>query len=60
MVTGQSNTKASDLAREKLIAALETSYIVMGQAGANADVNHPQRSAWEQARAALVLVGALK
>lgn len=34
-------------------AALENAFSAMGRAGANADINHPLRGAWEDARAAI-------
>lgn len=39
--------------RDKLRRALELALVAMGHAGANADINHAQREAWEAARKAL-------
>jgi hypothetical protein len=44
-------------AHDQLVAALQNALSAMGRAGANADVNHPQRAAWEDARAALSKAG---
>ncbi len=41
------------------LAALEVAFIAMGRAGANSDLGHPCRKAWEQARAALKAAGRL-
>lgn len=36
-----------------LYTALEQAFLALGTLGANADINHPGRKAWEAARAAL-------
>lgn len=38
-----------------LLAALEEAFVAMGRAGANANLKHPQRKAWEKAREAIEL-----
>ena len=37
----------------KLRGALEAAFFAMGRAGANADMQHPLRGAWEEARRVL-------
>lgn len=41
----------------RLALALEAALVAMGRAGANGNVKHPQRKAWEGARAALRRAG---
>ena len=43
--------------RDKALKALEIAFVAIGRQGANRDIDHPLRPAWEAARAALIEAG---